>query len=246
MNQHYLFFDLETTGKSVTTDRIIELAAIKLDLQFNPVTEWMVIRMNPTIPITNSDIHGITDDMVKNAAPFATHAPAILEYFTGSTLLGYNIKHYDVPLLSEEFARCKLSWPPLGIEIIDAYKIFSIKERRDLTYAVKFFTGNSLEGAHGAKADVTGTIDVFRAQLERYPELAAMTTGELQSFCNEGARNVDLAGKIALNDEGIPCYTIGKAKGIPVIKDVGFGQWMLGGDFPSDTKNVIRALIFKK
>lgn len=241
-----LFFDLETTGKSTTTDRIIELAAIKLDADFNPITDWNVLRFNPGVPIMNSGIHGITDEMVADEVPFSAYAEVLHEYFSNSVLAGYNIKNYDVPLLSEEFGRCNLSWPPLGIVTLDAYKIFALKERRDLTYAVKFYTGNTLEGAHGAKADVTGTIDVLKSQLQMYPDLAAMSPEELQSFCDEGVRNVDLAGKIYLNDQGVACYSFGtKTKGVPVVNDRGFGEWMLKNDFPTNTKNVIRSLIYK-
>ena len=247
MNIPYLFFDLESTGKNPTTDRIIQLCAVKKDADFKDASDWKNVSLNPTIPISPeaTAVHGITDEMVSGLAPFASYAKALYEFFSEGILAGYNIKAFDIPLLSEEFARCGYTWPLPGMKIVDAYKIFSIKERRDLTYAVKFYTGEEFKGAHDAEADVDATINVLAGQLSRYPDLKAMSIDELETFCNEGVRSVDLAGKIVLNDQDIPCYAFGKSKGVPVVNDRGFGEWMLKNDFTTDTKNVIKSLIYK-
>lgn len=242
----YLFFDLETTGKSVTKDKIVQLAAVLLDSEFRMIDQKNIL-INPGMPIPAeaTAVHGITDEMVTGKPLFKDVAAELINLFSDCVLSGYNIKNYDVPLLSEEFNRVNIAWPPVGITIVDAYKIFSLKERRDLSYAVKFYTGVDLQGAHDAEVDVDATINVFISQMQMYQDLREMTHKELQAFCDEGVKSLDLAGKITLNDQDIPCYSFGKSKGVPVVNDKGFGEWMLRNDFPSDTKNVIKSLIYK-
>jgi DNA polymerase-3 subunit epsilon len=223
------------------------MSAVKLDSNLKYTSEWKNILVNPGMPIPKeaTEVHNITDDMVKEAMPFAAYAKGIHEFFSGCILCGYNIKNFDVPLLSEEFSRCGINWPDADVKIIDAYKIFAIKERRDLTYAVKFYTGETLGGAHDAEVDVDATINVFAAQMRVYPDLKAMSVDELQRFCDEGVTNVDLAGKIVLNGQGVAVYSFGKSKGVPVTSDKGFGEWMLKNDFPENTKAIVRSLIYK-
>ena len=72
-----------------------------------------------------------------------------------------------------------------------------------------------------------------------------MSPAELEAFCTGGVINVDVAGKIVLDANGIPVYAFGKDKGLSVQKNPGFAEWMLGKDFPANTKAVIRKLIKK-
>jgi DNA polymerase-3 subunit epsilon len=233
-----IFFDLETTGTSITKDKIVQIAAVKTNLSLE-ILDTKCVYVNPEILIPKgaSDVHGITDETVKDAFTFKQYSKAIFEFFNVSILAGFNIDGFDVPLLSEEFARCGIDFPTKEIKIIDSFQIFRDKEPRTLTAAVKFYTGQIFEDAHDALKDVIRTIEVLEGQRKMY--------GFTHEDCFlKNDKRLDLLGKIILNDDNIPVYSFGKAKGVPVISDRGFGEWMLKNDFPIQTKNILRALLY--
>jgi len=243
------FFDLETTGTSITQDRIVQIAACKILSPFGERGDLKKFYVNPQMPIPAgaTKVHGITNEMVANAPTFASYAKSMFEYLQGCDIAGFNVKGFDVPLLAEEFTRCNIKWPIGDERYLDACKIFFIKEPRTLAGACNHYLNRTLEGAHDAGNDILATIDVFEAQLQRYPDLGNMGAKELNDFCNEGQRCIDLAGKIILNEQGVPCYSFGtKTTGVPVLDDPGFGNWMLKNDFPTDTKERLKEILFKK
>ncbi len=244
MNKQIIFFDLETTGVSVTKDRIVSISAIKCDEQYN-VLESKNILMNPTIPIPAgaTEVHGITDEMVKGQPTFQGYSKAMANWFGDCVLAGYNIRGYDVPLLSEEFARCNITWPLPGYKIIDAFSIFKAREKRDLASALKFYAGETLEGAHNAENDNLATIKVFKGQLAMYQDLREMTVDQIHDYCILGKKSLDLAGKIGINDEGKAIYAFGKDAGKTVKENPSFALWMLKNDFPGETKTILRELL---
>ncbi len=245
-----LFFDLETTGTSITKDRIVQISAVKVDPDnnFNIIEgSSKNILINPTfcIPAEATKVHGITDAMVIDKPVFQKYSNSMFAYFSGVTLAGYNIRSFDVPLLSEEFARCNISWPAKDLKTIDAFSIFRLKEKRDLATALKFYAGEVLEGAHNAENDNLATLKVLKGQLAMYPELATMDINQLHDFCSDGKKTLDLAGKIGINANGEAYYTFGKAINKLVRNDTGFANWMLKNDFSNDTKNVVTQLLKK-
>ena len=89
------FIDLETTGINITTDRIVEIAIVKILQDGEKQVKRKLI--NPLIPIpqSSSDIHGITDEMVKDAPSFKQVANEIKQFIEGSDLGGYNSNRFD-------------------------------------------------------------------------------------------------------------------------------------------------------
>lgn len=238
MNNDIIFFDLETTGVSVTKDRIVQISAIKTDENLK-IIEKKKLLINPTIliPKEASDVHGITDSMIQYSPTFKQISKAMLEYFnTVNIYAGYNINKFDVSLLSEEFIREGLEWPNKDSRFIDSYKIFSSREKRDLSSALKFYSGKEMEGAHDAENDVIATIDILEGQQFRY-------SINLESCIEESSSKdfVDFDGKLILKD-GIVCFNIGDNKGKAVISDPKFATWMLGKDFSTNTKNIIKSI----
>lgn len=241
-----VFFDLETTGTSTTQDRIVQLAAQKVYADSSR-EELKKLLINPLmkIPEGATAIHGITNDMVAGLPTFASHAKNLHVFMQGCNYGGYNVRKFDIPLLAEEFARCGYEYPEKEAKYFDGYNIFANEERRDLASAYKFYTGDVLDGAHDAGVDITATIAIFEAQLKRYPHLAEMDEDELHLYCAGGVKAVDIAGCIVLNEAYVPVYNFGKAKGAAVEVERGFGEWMLKNDFPTNTKNVLRAILYK-
>ena len=104
------FFDLETTGINITTDRIVELSVLKA--LPNGEVQKKTTKVNPTIPIPieSSLIHGIYDEDVKDAPTFASLANSLNQFLQGCDLGGFNIIRFDVPVLVEEFLRCDIDF----------------------------------------------------------------------------------------------------------------------------------------
>ncbi len=236
-----VFFDLETTGVNANTDRIVEIAYLKVYPNGNEETK--TFRVNPGMPIPKeaSDIHHITDEDVANSPSFKEIGKNIAKDIEGCDLAGFNSNRFDVPMLAEEFLRNDIDIDLSKRKLIDVQVIFHKMEQRTLSAAYKFYCNADLEGAHGAEADTRATYEVLKSQLDRYPDLTndVQYLSEFSSF----NRNVDFAGKIVLNDKDVEVFNFGKYKDQPVEdilkKDSGYYGWMMQGDFALNTKNVL-------
>jgi DNA polymerase-3 subunit epsilon len=233
--------DVETSGVDVALDRIISLAMGWKDDGEVERRHWL---FDPGVPIPEqaSEVHGIRDRDVEGKPTFGEKATEILREMDGCDLLGFNLINFDIPIMWEEFYRAGLEWDLSGVRVIDASVIFRKKEERTLSAAVKFYCGREHGEAHDAMGDVEATLDVFEEQCARYPDIRLMEPDEVAAYSKFDDR-VDLAGKLVRDAQGRVCYAIGKAKGVPVIDDRGFGYWMLDKDFAQQTKAVLRRLL---
>ena len=242
------FFDLETTGVNVVTDRIVEIAILKLLPNGNKESKtWLV---NPGMPIPKgaSDVHGITDDKVADAPLFKQLSGEIHHYIKDCDLAGFNSDRFDIPLLAEEFMRAEVDFDLNRHKTIDVQTIFHKMEKRTLGAALKFYCDKELINAHSAMADTEATCEVLLAQLERYDELEN-NTAFLSAFSSH-KRTVDVAGFIVYNEHDEPAFSFGKHKGKTVNeileKEPGYFGWILNADFPLYTKKVLTALRLQK
>jgi DNA polymerase-3 subunit epsilon len=239
-----IFFDLETTGINIASDRIVEISYLKVELNGNETTK--TLRVNPGIPIPPkvTEIHGISDEDVKNAPTFNEVGKSVARDFEGCDLAGYNSVKFDIPLLAEEFLRAGIDIDLKRRKFIDVQIIFMKMEQRTLSAACKFFLGKELEDAHSAEADTLATYEILQAQLDRYPNLEN-DIGMLAEFSAHN-RNVDFAGRIIYNEEDVEVFNFGKHKGKPVSevleRDPGYYGWMMNGDFPLYTKKVLTSI----
>lgn len=237
-------FDLETTGINVTQDRIVEIAIVKVHP--DGTEEEYYKRINPTVPIPkeSSEIHGIYDEHIKDAPTFAAQADELAAFIGDADLAGYNSNKFDIPVLAEEFLRCNHAFDVRSRKFVDVQNIFHKMEQRTLAAAYQFYCQQSMENAHNALYDTRVTLDVFKAQLERYQDLAKTVEG-LSEFSRQG--NVewyDFAGRLAKNAKGQVMYNFGKHKGKTVEEifdtEPGYYGWMLDADFPLYTKQLLR------
>ena len=244
-----VFFDLETTGINIASDRIVELSYHKLfpdgssegkTWRVKPVMMKDGVEVQMPIPPEASAVHGIYDDDFRDCPTFRQIAADVAKVLEGCDLAGYNSAHFDLPLLAEEFARTEVNIDLKRMKMVDVFTIFTKNEPRNLTAAYKFYCGKDLTDAHSANADTLATYEVLMAQLERYdiPDtvdgLAEYTQGK-QPFA-------DFAGRIYLDENGVECFNFGKYKGQRVIdvfrRDTGYYGWLTAGDFPEYTKRV--------
>lgn len=244
LNRPLCFFDLETTGIDVARDRIVEISVCKVFSDgTQTVKTWLV---NPGIPIPKavSDIHGITDEKVRNEPTFDKIAPLVYEMIKDADLAGYNSNRFDIPMLAEELLRAGIDFDMGNRVAVDVQAIFYKKEPRTLSAAYQYYCGEELEGAHGAQADTLATYRVLKSQLDRYPDLPNDIRA-LSQYTTQ-RKTADFAGFIAYDADGDEIFTFGKYKGCkvaPVLEnDPGYTGWILEKDFPLYTKRVITAL----
>ena len=236
--------DLETTGVSIATDRIVEFSALKVSP--GGAEEWLTLRINPGIPIPaeSTRIHGITDADVANEPHFKDVAKRIASFIEGCDLAGFNAMRFDIPVLCEEFLRVSVDFNPARHRYVDVQVIFHKKEQRTLSAAYKFYCNMELENAHSAQVDTAATYEILKAQLDRYPDLE----NDIEKLSTFSAfnNNADLAGRIIFNEQGTEVFNFGKHKGKPVElvfkEEPSYYSWMMNGDFPLNTKQVITAI----
>lgn len=236
-----IFFDLETTGINIANDRIVEISYLKVDLKGNETSRTMIINPGIPIPPESTAVHGIKDEDVRDAPAFASIAKNLAKEFEGCDLAGYNSNKFDIPLLAEEFLRAEVDFDMKKRKFIDVQVIFMKMEQRTLGAAYKFYCQKDLDNAHSAEADTLATYEVLKAQLDRYPNLKN-DIASLAEFSSHN-RNVDFAGRIIYNQDGVEVINFGKYKGRiveEVLKeDPGYYSWMMQGDFPLYTKKVM-------
>ncbi len=243
-----VFFDIESTGLNVATDRIVEICAVKV--MPNGDQEIKTRRINPTIPISPEAqaVHGISNEDVKDCPTFKEIAKSLAKWMEGCDFAGYNSIKFDIPLLAEEFLRVGIDFDFRKRNLVDVQNIFHKMEQRTLSAAYKFYCQKNLENAHSAEADTLATYEILKSQLDKYPDDLQNDVKMLAEFSSR-TKLVDYAGRIAYNDKDVPVFNFGKHKGKPV-EDVfrsepSYYAWMMNGDFTLDTKKVITDLKLK-
>ncbi|MBN2868342.1 MAG: 3'-5' exonuclease [Flavobacteriaceae bacterium] len=238
------FFDLETTGINITTDRIVEISILKVYPNGNKESKTWLVNPEMPIPAEVSAIHGITDDKVANEPTFKQLATEINNMIKDADLAGFNSNRFDIPLLAEEMLRADMDFDMKSRLAIDVQTIFHKMEQRTLSAAYKFYCDKTLENAHTAAADTLATYEVLEAQVERYEDLE--NNAKFLAEFSSRKRFADFAGFIAFNKEGQEVFSFGKHKG-KLVTDVletepGYFGWLLNADFPLYTKKVLTAI----
>ena len=238
------FIDLETTGVNISTDRIVEIAMVKINPDGSRQVKRKLINPLMPIPASSSEIHGITDEMVKDAPSFKQAANEIKQFIDACDLGGYNSNRFDIPMLIEEFLRAGIVFSIEGRKLVDVQKVFHMMEQRTLSAAYKFYCQKNLDDAHSAEADATATWEVLEAQIERYPQIGN-TVESIVKFTGEDDI-VDFARRF-IKENGIEIFNFGKHKGKPVTQvlkeEPQYYDWMMKGDFPMNTKQKLTEIL---
>jgi DNA polymerase III subunit epsilon len=238
------FFDLETTGVNITTDRIVEIGIIRINPDNSKEERRYLVNPTIPIPIESSLIHGIYDEDVKTQPTFKDLSAELYEFLNPCDLSGFNSNRFDVPVLIEEFLRVDINFSIDKRNLIDVRNIFVMMEQRSLTAAYKFYCGKDLENAHSALADIQATYEVFLAQLERYEEISN-DMDELNNTTRNDLNQIDTAARLVMQNNR-PAFNFGKYKGMYVEdvlkKDPGYYNWILQNDFPLHTKQKLKEI----
>jgi len=251
------FFDLETTGLNVGSDRIVEISIFKV--MPDGTSKLKTQRLNPTIPISaeSTSIHGITNADVKDEPTFKDLAAELNTFLEDCDLAGYNSNKFDLPLLIEEFLRADIEFDLRNRRFVDVQNIFHKMEPRNLKAAYKFYCKKELTNAHSAEADTMATYEILKSQLDRYQDeeyedydgnISKPVKNDVQSLhdFSYNTRNVDFVGHIVFDDKQVECFNFGKYKGRSVedvfTKEPQYYDWMMKAQFPRSTKKVITAI----
>lgn len=231
------FIDLETTGVNLGTDRIVEIAIVKILTDGTRSVKRKLINPGIPIPKASSDIHGITDEMVKDAPLFKQVAQELKQMLDGCDFAGYNSNRFDIPLLMEEFLRAQVDFDMKNRKLLDVQNIFHKMEPRTLGAAYRFYCNKTLDGAHSAEVDASATYEILEAQLEKYADLGNTIDSILKVIGEDQV--VDFARRFVM-ENGIEVFNFGKYKGRPVADvlktEPQYYDWMMKGDFPQHTK----------
>ncbi len=243
-----IFFDLESTGLNISKDRIVEISAIKVNIDGS--IEEKTKRIKPIddngntmhIPEQASNLHHITDEDVKDCPTFKQLAKSFANWMDGCDIAGYNSNKYDIPLLEEEFIRAGVDFDFRKRKLIDVQNIFHKMEKRTLEAAYKFYCNKELANAHSAQADTMATYEVLMAQLDKYSEELQNDVDFLSDFSTQ-TKNIDYAGRFVWNEKKQAVFNFGKHKDKLVVdvltKEPSYYSWMQEGDFTQDTKRIL-------
>lgn len=234
-------FDLETTGVNVAQDRIVEISIIKLNPEGSEETFTELVNPEIPIPAEAASVHGITNEKVADKPTIKELGPKIIDFIGDADLSGYNCLKFDVPLLMEEFLRNDIDFSMKNRKVVDVQNIFHKMEQRTLVAAYKFYCNGDLTDAHSAEADTRATLEVLKAQVEKYDELDGDV--EMLSDFSKRGNAIDFAGQIVEGENGEPVFNFGKNKGKSVVEvlktNPGYYGWMMDAQFPSYTKKVL-------
>jgi DNA polymerase-3 subunit epsilon len=238
------FIDLETTGLNISLEKIVEIAIVKILPDGTKQIKRKLINPQMPIPAASSELHGITDEMVKDAPTFKQAANEIKQFIDNCDLAGYNSNRFDIPMLIEEFLRAGMEFTVDGKKLLDVQKVFHMMEQRTLSAAYKFYCNKNLDNAHGAEVDASATWEVLEAQLDRYPQIGT-TVESIVKFTGEDDI-VDFARRF-IKEKGIEVFNFGKHKGKPVVQvlkeEPQYYDWMMKGDFAMNTKQKLTEIL---
>ncbi len=239
-----VFFDLETTGVSIATDRIVEISVLKIYPNGNKESKTWLVNPEIEIPEGATAIHGITNEKVVTEPTFKDLAPTVNKMIEGCDLAGFNSNRFDIPLLAEELMRAGLDFDMTERKAVDVQVIFHKKEQRTLSAGYKFYCDKDLEDAHSAEADTLATYEILKAQLDRYDDIE--NTVEALSEFSAHSKRADFAGFILYNEDKKEIFSFGKYKGRTVEEvlkeNPGYNSWIQNADFPLYTKKVLREI----
>jgi DNA polymerase-3 subunit epsilon len=242
-----VFLDLETTGRVIGLDRIVEVGVLRVAPDGREI--GYASRVNPEMPIPReaTRVHGISDKDVRREQTFVEIAPRLSRLLGGADLAGYNICNFDLPMLQSEFERVAIPFTLKGRNVVDVMSIFFEKEPRDLAAAYRFYCGKEMKESHSAAGDARAAMDVLRGQLRKYPDLPSSPKG-LSSFLGQRRKTKTLdEGRWFETRHGQPAFARGKYRGMLIREvwesDPDYVQWMFDAGIQHDTLKVIRTVI---
>lgn len=247
LERDLVWFDLESTGIDTEVDRIIQIACTKIKVDGTKDIKEMLINPEILIPIEASEVHGITNEMVKSAPLFKQLAVSLREWFKDCDLGTFNGNQYDIPLLNAELVRVGLEPIDWDYNTFDARVLYQKLFPNTLSDIYKRLTGRELIDAHNAQSDVDASIEIGGILLEKLreedPEVEITSVKDLDLYLQADKKRVDISGKLYEDNEGVVRWNFSKNKDEHVKKYDSFNDWFLKQSFPLESKNKLKQLL---
>jgi DNA polymerase-3 subunit epsilon len=251
MDDHYfsierplIFFDLEGTGKYPNTSRIVQIGMVKYMPDGTIERKNRLINPEIPIPLDSTEVHGITDEMVKDEPRFKEISKSLFNYINGCDFGGFNIAHYDLNVLRREFKKCNINFDYLNNHIIDVYLIEKVINRfKKMSYSLRdtYFkcNGEHFDGAHDAIADVMATVNIFEHQLNKSKLWGYSVSDVIENIKNTYESDLFIPKKyndnqLFIESNGQYLWNFGKNKGRTIDSDMNYVSWFLGDKSPFD------------
>jgi len=249
LDKPLVIFDMETTGKGISVDKIIKIAYIKIYADSKIKKD--VFFLDPEVKINPEAIavHGIRNREVIGRPTFKERSQEIWETFYGCYYGGFNILNFDLPILRREFARIGMDFDYDPNQIIDSKELFHYMEPRTISMAYSYYCGKERKEARDVAAQVEISADILLKQMEKYA--VARNADFLQRVHQLKNDNDNDSSSKFYWVNGEPYFAFSKYINRPVSeivkKDPPFLNWIIEADFGEDTKNIIKqALVEEK
>jgi len=239
-----VFLDLETTGLSTASDRIVEITILKVHPDGHEESVTRLINPEIPIPLDATSVHGITNEKVSSEPKFKQIAKSFLNFLEDCDLCGFNIKKYDLPLLEAEFKRAGIEFSRVGRRIIDTQIIFHRSNPRNLEAAYQIYCNKQLVNSHSSHADARACAEILDAQLRVHDDLPKDIDGLHEYCCDPEEVNwLDSEGKFLSIEGEVVCNFGKKHKGRSLKEiaknDFGYIEWMMNADFSEEVKEIL-------
>jgi DNA polymerase III epsilon subunit-like protein len=252
MNKYIVAYDVETTGVSSISDKVIQLSAVKFDLNFNIIAEFDTYIMPIGVWHMSEGafkVHGISESFLReHGKPMKDVAREFSDFIDGCDLLSYNGNKFDIKILTKDFREVGYSIDLDSRVFYDSYLLEAKLYSRTLSNIYKKYTGKTLDGAHNSLNDVKATVEVFKHQVECFKqETADDIFGYISEFDESKLLCVDGSIKRGSNPNEPEQLVFARGKWVDVDimevckRDMGYMRWFMeSSDTDVHTKNLIR------
>ena len=188
-----LGFDLETTGFNPKSQRIVQYALVGCDTDGSAIQIDELVNPKMRIPPETTNVHGISDQDVRNVPEFKEYVSNISAMMEGAVIVGHNVDRFDWPFLQAEYLRAGQPMPkPLAI--LDTLKIarrLKIPPKHSLGALCNRF-GIALENAHTAGADAAATLLLLHKMMEENPQHFRRPVQDIPDWA-DGIKSADIS-----------------------------------------------------
>lgn len=245
MTNNIVAFDLETTGLNTQTDHIIQIGLVKFDKstyeELGHIMFYIKPETNFSIDPYAQEKHGISKDFViENGVLLRDVWGEISEFIGDCDILSYNGNSFDVPMLYNNLKRYNLEFDFVSRKYYDSMVVERKRIQYKLSETYKRYTGEELEDAHDALADVRATVQVFKHQFEQVPDM----------FNDTEFTMISPEGFVKINDDNELVFTSGKYRGKrtnDICKtDPSYIRWIVEKFSPITVETIKNAWIAEK